>query len=189
MPEEEDWGAELEKLRPFLTLLARQNLNPRLWKDVDPSGVVQETLAEAAKSRGQFRGNGSAELDGWIRRILLNNLRDAIRRAHRDKRDVDREVSLAAAWDETTRRLEFQLAAGGPSPSERAMKREEILGLASALDGLESAQRDAVELRHLQGLALAEAARVMGRSESAVAALLHRGLEKLRSELLKKGGA
>jgi RNA polymerase sigma-70 factor (ECF subfamily) len=186
--EKEDWGRELEKLRPLLTLLTRQNLNPRLWKDVDPSGVVQDTLAEAALSRDQFQGKGSPALEGWIRRILLNNLYDAIRRVHRGKRDVDREVPLAKAFDETTRRLESQLAGGGPSPSEMVMKREEILALAVALERLEPAQRDAVELRHFQGRPLSEAALIMGRSESAVAALLHRGLEKLRNELLKKGG-
>jgi RNA polymerase sigma-70 factor (ECF subfamily) len=184
--EQEHWDGELEKLRPLLVLLARQNVHPRLWKDVDPSGVVQETLAEAHQNRAQFQGSGPGALKGWARSILLNNLRDALRKVHRGMRDVDREVPMAAAIAETTSRLESQLAGGDPSPSEIAMKNEDLVELASALERLESAQRDAVELHHLQGRSLAETALLLGRSESAAAALLHRGLKKLK-ENLKKG--
>jgi RNA polymerase sigma-70 factor, ECF subfamily len=185
-PEQEKWVSELEKLRPLLVLLARQNVHPRLWKDVDPSGVVQDTLVEAHKSRGQFQGDGPVTLKGWVRGILLNNLRDAIRKVHRGMRDVNREVPMAAAIAESTGRLESQLAGRDPSPSEIAMKSEDLVGLASALERLESAQRDAVELHHLQGRSLSETALLLGRSESAAAALLHRGLKKLK-EHLKKG--
>jgi RNA polymerase sigma-70 factor (ECF subfamily) len=184
--EQELWGTELEKLRPLLVLLARQNLHPRLWKDIDPSGVVQETLVEAHQSQTQFQGNGPAALKGWVRSILLNNLRDALRKIHRGMRDVDREVPMAAAVADSTCRLEAQLAGTDPSPSEIAMKNEDLLGLAAALQHLESAQRDAVELHHLQGRSLAETALLLGRTESAAASLLHRGLQKLK-EHLKKG--
>ncbi len=44
-------------------------------------------------------------------------------------------------------------------------------------------QRDAVILRHLQGLSLAEAARQLGRTEAAVAGLVYRGLKKLHDLL------
>ena len=184
--EESDWAQELEKLRPLITLLARQNLNPRLWNAVDPSGVVQDTLAEAAKLRHQYQGNGHATLEGWVRRILLNNLYDAIRRVHRGKRDVDIEKPLEDAFSESTGRVKKQLEGGFPSPSEVAVKGEEIRALASALEGLEPAQRQAVELHHLQGRSLSETALLLGRSEPAAAALLHRGLKKLK-EHLKKG--
>jgi RNA polymerase sigma-70 factor (ECF subfamily) len=185
-PQQDNWGGDLEKLRPLLILLARQNVHRRLWKVVDPSGVVQDTLAEAHRHREQFRGNGALALKGWVRSILLNNLRDAIRKAHRGMRDVDREVSLAAAFSETTRRLESQIAGGDLSPSAIVMKNEDLVGLASALERLEPAQRDAIEYHHLQGCSLSETASLLGRSESAAAALLHRGLKKLK-EHLKKG--
>ena len=184
--EEADWSGALEKLRPLLNLLARQNVNPRLWKSVDLSGVVQETLMEALKNRGQFRGNGAPDLGGWVRRILLHNLQDAIRGVHRDRRDVDREVPIADALDETTGRLQRQLSVREASPSEVLVRSEELLHLAVALERLEPAQREAVELHHLQGRSLAETAAILGRSESAAAALLHRGLRKLK-DLLKEG--
>jgi RNA polymerase sigma-70 factor (ECF subfamily) len=185
-PENERWAAEIEKHRPLLNVLARQNVNPRLWKDVDPSGVVQNTMAEAVDKRGQFEGGGPMALKGWLRRILLNNLYDEIRKVHREKRDVDREVSLAGAIDESTCRLQSQLSNHDSTPSMKAMRREEALGLAVALERLEPDQRNAVEFRHLQGRSLAESAALMGKSQSAVAALLHRGMVKLKS-FLKEG--
>ena len=48
---------------------------------------------------------------------------------------------------------------------------------------LPESQRDAIELFHLQGLSLREIAKQLGRSESAVAGLLHRGLRQLREEI------
>jgi RNA polymerase sigma-70 factor (ECF subfamily) len=182
--EKDALGMELGRLRPILVVLARQILNPYLWKDIDPSGVVQETLLEAHRDRKQLRGPGSPALEGWIRRILLTNLRDALRKIRRKKRDVGREIPLQAAWEESTSRVRWEQSGGDPTPSENLMRKEEVLALAAALEQLEPAQRDAVELHHVQGRSLAESATMMGRSESAVAALLHRGLEKLR-ELMK----
>jgi len=185
-PEQEKWGSNLEKVRPLLVSLARQILDRRLWKDVDPSGVVQETLVEAYRNRAQFAGNGHVAMEGWVRSILRNNLKDAIRKVHRQVRDIGREVSLGDAIAESTRRLERQLAGGDPSPSENAMRNENLLSLASALERLEPSQREAVELHHLQGRSLSDTALLLGRSSSATAALLHRGLKTLK-EHLKKG--
>jgi RNA polymerase sigma-70 factor, ECF subfamily len=69
------------------------------------------------------------------------------------------------------------------SPSQKAMRQEQVLRLADALTQLPPEQRQAVELHHLQGCPLAEVARHMDRSKGAVAALLFRGLKKLRAIL------
>ena len=58
-----------------------------------------------------------------------------------------------------------------------------LLRLSDALMELPDAQRDAVILRHLQGLSLAEAAHQLGRTEAAVAGLIYRGLNKLHDLL------
>jgi RNA polymerase sigma-70 factor (ECF subfamily) len=185
-PEEKSWDRALEELRPILLLVARQSVNPRLWKDVDPSGVVQETLVEALKGRPQFKGSGLPSLECWLRKILLHNLYDALRRIHRERRDVNRVVPIDQAVEDSTQRLQSQLTGQDASPSEIAMRKEDLFSLASALERLDEAQRSVVEIRHLQGRSLAEAAAILGRSESAVAALLHRGLKRLKEEM-KKG--
>src|SRR5262249_2741256 len=99
------------------------------------------------------------------------------------RRDVGRERSLERAVEESSARLEAWLAAEQSSPSQRAEKNEELLRLADALEQLPEAQRQAVILHHLQGCPLAQVAEQMGRSEGAVAGLLHRAFRRLRDLL------
>jgi RNA polymerase sigma factor (sigma-70 family) len=74
-------------------------------------------------------------------------------------------------------------AAGHTSPSQRAIRAEELLRLAGALAALPEPQRRAVELHYLQGLPLAQIATALGTTRPAVAGLLHRGLKALRARL------
>lgn len=69
------------------------------------------------------------------------------------------------------------------SPSQRAVKQEELIRLAEVMTKLPEAQREAVVLHHLQGLSLAEVAQEMGKTEAAVAGLLFRGLKTLHNLL------
>jgi len=72
---------------------------------------------------------------------------------------------------------------GSTSPSGRVMRQEQLLRLAEALARLPDDQRLALELHHLQGLAVQEVGRRMVRSTAAIAGLLRRGLAALREEL------
>ncbi len=176
-------GKPLESYRDYLRLLARLHLAPQLQSKVDPSDIVQETLLKAHASIAQFRGQSDAELAGWLRQILANTLAEAVGRYGAEVRDVGRELSLEAAVDESSARLERWLADEQSSPSVRVGKQEQLLRLAGALARLPEDQRQAVELHHLNARPVAEIAAEMGRSPAAVGALLYRGLKKLR-ELL-----
>lgn len=171
----------IERFRTYLLLLARMQLDPRWRVQVDPSDLVQQTLLEAHEKQAQFQGD-TAQVMAWLRKSLANNLVDRIRALGRDKRDVRREVSLAAI-ERSSAGLGELLAAHVATPSERAMRNEELLRLADALAQLSDAQREAIVLHHLQGCTLAETARALGRSEPAVAGLLHRGLKNLRESM------
>lgn len=173
-------GRELGRCREYLRVLAGMHLDPRLRVKLDPSDVVQQTLLEAHTRRDQFRGTSEAELAAWLRRMLANNLADALRGFRRAKRDLRLERSLEEAVDQSASKIDGWLVAEQSSPSEQAMKNEQLLRLTAALAGLPDAQREAVTLYHLQGCTLPELAARLGRSETAVAGLLHRGLAKLR---------
>jgi RNA polymerase sigma-70 factor (ECF subfamily) len=173
----------LEGYRNYLRLLARVQLSPRLQAKIDASDVVQQTLLEAHKCRGQLRGHSEAERLAWLRAILANVLAAAVRRFSALSRDLSRERSLEAELDRSSSRLECLLAADQTSPSERAGRGEDLLRLAHAMGGLPPDQRQVVELHHLKGMPLAEVAALMGRSRSAVAGLLFRALTKLREQL------
>jgi RNA polymerase sigma-70 factor (ECF subfamily) len=78
------------------------------------------------------------------------------------------------------------LAADQSSPSQRVMREELHIRLADALGKLPEDQRLAVELHHLKGRTVAEAAEQMGRTKTAVVGLLFRGLKKLRQLLQER---
>jgi RNA polymerase sigma-70 factor (ECF subfamily) len=176
----------LEEYRDYLLILARATLAHRLRSKLDPSDAVQQTLLRAHESRDQFRGATEAERAAWLRRILANVLAGSVRTFTTAARDVSVEQSLAAVLDSSSARLEGWLAADHSSPSEHAARGEQLLRIAGALARLPEDQRRAVELHHLQGRTLAEAAEVMGRGNRAVAGLLIRGMRRLR-QLLDEG--
>ena len=74
------------------------------------------------------------------------------------------------------------------SPSQRAMRQEDLCRLAQALAELPDEQRRAVELHHLQGCSLAEVAEQMGRPKGMIAVLVFRALQKLRGLLNEAKG-
>lgn len=176
---------DLERFRAYLGLLARLEVSPKLRDRVDLSGVVQQTLLEAhqglAEQPGRLRTDDA--LAAWLRSILSHNLADVLRKLAARKRAVSREWSLDAALDQSASRLERWLAAEQSSPSQRAIRHEELLRMAEALAGLPESQRRAIELHHLRAMPLAEIAAELGTTKAAVAGLLHRGMKALRSRL------
>ena len=169
--------------RSYLYLLARSHIGRRNQSRLDPSDIVQQTLLQAHQKQSQYRGASEAELMGWLRQILANYLADAVRGLARAKRDVSRERPLDQELDDSFTRVDGWLAAVQSSPSQQAVRSEELIRLADALTSLPLAQREAIVLHHLQGLPLAEVGQQLEKSPAAVAGLLHRGLKRLREVL------
>jgi RNA polymerase sigma-70 factor, ECF subfamily len=176
---------DLERFRAYLGLLARLEVSRTMRDKVDLSGVVQQTLLEAHQGlEGQpDRLRTDEELAAWLRSILSHNLADVLRKLAARKRDVRREWSLDAALDQSASRLERWLAAEQSSPSQRAIRQEELLRLAEAMARLPEAHRRAIELHHLRSMPLSEIADELGTTKAAVAGLLHRGMKALRARL------
>jgi RNA polymerase sigma-70 factor (ECF subfamily) len=175
-----DGLGDLERYRPYLRLLAGADVDARLQGKLDLSGVVQQTLWEAHCDRDRFSSNGAAVNESvtlaWLRRILVRNLLDELRRLGRANADLALERSL----DESSARLVDELEASDTSPSAHAARNERAFQIASALEHLPDDQRTAVVRHHLQGVPLADLAVELKRSKEAVAGLLHRGLVQLR---------
>jgi RNA polymerase sigma-70 factor, ECF subfamily len=183
--DEESRGRLLQRYREYLCLLARLQLDDRLQGKLDPSDVVQQTLIKAHRNLEQFRGQTDAEMAAWLRRILANTMTDAIRKY---QKEIHRERSLLETLNESSAKLEAWLQAEDDSPSDHAVRNEQLLHLASALARLPEDQRRAVELRYLKDVAVPEIAAQMEKTEPAVAGLLRRGLQRLREMLEEKTG-
>lgn len=177
---------QLEAFRPYLLLLARQQLNRALQAKIDPSGVVNLTLQEAGRGFATVRDHSHEAQLRWLRRILARNLIDETRAYCGPVRDAAREVSIEAELDASSGRLACCLAADQTSPSQRAERNEDLLRLSRVLLELPEEQRLAVEYHHLQGLSLAETAAQLDKTKAAAAGLVFRGLNKLR-EMLAEG--
>lgn len=177
---------DLERFRPYLRLMARVHMSPRLREKVDPSDVVQDTLVKALKCLEKLRGRSESEQAAWLRTTLANTLASAARRWRYKKRDAKREVRLEQEVHDSSARLEAILAADQTSPSMAAARNEQLVRLATALDALSEAQQEAVILFHLRQLPLAEVARLMDRTLESVAGLIKRGLEKMRASLVPR---
>jgi RNA polymerase sigma-70 factor (ECF subfamily) len=178
-----DPSQALEPFRSYLEVLARVHLDARLRGKLDPADVVQQALLRAYAAWPEMKNPDQPALTAWLRRILARTLADAVKHYERDKRAVDLERSLEADLDRSTSGMAGWLAANQTSPSQAAIRNEEMLRLADALATLPEPMREVVVLKHLRGWTLQRIGDHLGRTVPAVASLLRRGLEALREKL------
>ncbi len=169
----------LERYRDYLRLLADLRSGPWLRSLLDPSDIAQQTLLTAHAKFDQFRGTTDAELAGWLRAILANHLAAALRK-HAPRQEIG-PAAIEAELAGSSARLQDLADASQSDPGAALSRAEDRLRLASALMQLPDDQRTALELRHMEGLSVAEVGRRMGRSVPAVTGLLYRGTKALRS--------
>lgn len=163
-------GLLIETFRPMLRADAMQSL-AEVQARVGASDIVQMTWWSAFRGFPRFEGDVDAFI-GWLRNIHDRNIKDAIRDQQAGKRAIRKEISPSGG---------FQNAAGKiTSPSQKLMRREQQDQMDECMNKLPLAQREAIRWRFYEGLAVAEIVERMGRSETAVAGLLKRGLSTLR---------
>lgn len=173
----------LERYRGYLRLLADANLDRRLRAKIDASDVVQETMLQAFRGWDDLRGASEGERLAWLKQILIRNLLHAVRDFGRAKRDVKREQPLVRLAEDSSARLESLCAGDQTSPSQVAVRAEEVLKLADALETLPEEQRSAVVAYYWCGLTLAEIGQDLERTGPAVAGLIYRGVKRLKQNL------
>jgi RNA polymerase sigma-70 factor, ECF subfamily len=173
----------LERYRGYLRLLAESKLDRRLRTKIDPSDVVQETMLQAFRAWSDLRGSSEGERLAWLRQILIRTLLHAVRDFGRVKRNIAREQPLVRLADGSSMHLEALCAADQTSPSEVAVRAEELLRVADALAELPEEQRSAVLAYYWRGESVAEIGAEMERSGSAVAGLIYRGVKRLNQRL------
>jgi RNA polymerase sigma-70 factor (ECF subfamily) len=175
----------LARHRDRLRRMVALRLDPRLQARVDPSDVVQDTLAEADVKLGDYARRRPLPFYPWLRRLAWEHL-IRLHRRHvvARRRSVSREelppapLPEASAWE-----LASRLAARGSSPSARLRRDELRSRLRQALARLGDNDREALVLRYLEDLSPGEIAAVLGLTEPAVKMLQLRALQRLR-ELL-----
>ncbi len=180
-------GRLLEAQRRALYRLAERQLDGRIAVRIDASDIIQQTFLEAHRSFQQFAGQDARQLTAWLEGILDHKVAGAIRdHALLQKRNVRRDRSMDDSHGGMAP-LKQELDGGLSTPSQKAIRGEQEQLLMQALNVLPNDQREAVRLRHLEGWALSDIARHLGRSPSATAGLIKRGMQALRRQLCRDG--
>ena len=175
-------GQLLDHYRDYLLRVANDELQSDLAVKVAPSDLVQETFLQAARGFPTFKGQTEAELRGWLRRILINRLRDANRHFFRRRRRAVSQAGPLEKEDEhlcSDQRLESTRAILGAELIEA----ETAALVCAAIAKLPEAYRQVIELRHFEHQTLPQIGVVMDRSPEAVRKLWCRAVEKLICEL------
>lgn len=141
-------------------------------KPSDAEEVLQDTLLAAAKSIGDFRGEGA--FAGWLYRIAHSF---CVKRRRKGKFAPEREESL----NETRQFQNFPDA--GLGPDEHLTRRELAVALNQAISLLPNQFREVFLLRDIEGLSTEETARVLGLRLATVKTRLHRARTAIRNAL------
>ncbi len=180
----------MSRHRDRLRQMVSVRMDRRLAARVDPSDVVQETLAEAARKLPVFVRERSLPFYLWLRELAWEHLVTLYRRHVRaQRRAVTREEPAELKLsDESTIVLAYQLAPSGTSPSEQMMRSELRQRVRLALNRLAPKDREILVMRHLEQLEVGEIAAILGITEGAVMMRRLRAFERLR-RLLNDGGS
>ena len=174
-------GHLLEACRPYLLLMANEELSPKLLAKAGASDLVQESFLEAQRDFERFQGTSEPELLAWLRRILLNNIA-TFGRLFREtgKRQLDREVALS---DTALDQLLLALVDRGESPSSVVAGRERDGVLKQCLGRLPEQYRQVIRWRNYDRCSFEEIGDRMGRSAEAARKLWARAIEHLQQFL------
>ncbi|MEO1703763.1 MAG: RNA polymerase sigma factor [Pseudomonadota bacterium] len=149
------------RLAPRIMAHAFRMLNDR----AEAEDVTQEALMRLWKIAPDWR-RGEAQVTTWLYRVTANLCTDRLRKARTT--DLD-EVP--------------EIVDGAPSADETLIDKARAQALNDALATLPERQREAVVLRHIEGMTNPEIARIMDISVEAVESLTARGKRALAAIL------
>jgi RNA polymerase sigma-70 factor (ECF subfamily) len=162
-----------------------RKLPAELRGTVTADDVLQEAFIIVFREIAGFQPRGPESFSAWLATIAEHRLLDLIKAQRRAKRGGGRVAvdAYLASPDGSLVALFEQIQGRDGTPSRSAASREALSALRIGLAGLKDEYRQALGLRYLEGLPVAEVAARMQRSEHAIHMLCHRGLEQLRQVL------
>jgi RNA polymerase sigma-70 factor (ECF subfamily) len=162
---------------PRLARFVRDRCSLGMRSKESASDIAQSVCREALENWSRFRGN-PAELRQWLFHIARRKIVDRHRYWKYDKREIDRETGMTAAFDES---------APNASPSDDAIGDEQANQLADALMELDDRDREIILLARCEQIALVDIAEHYRCTEIAARKQLSRALARLESLLRTKG--
>jgi RNA polymerase sigma-70 factor (ECF subfamily) len=131
--------------------------------------VAQEAMLRLWRIAPDWR-QGEARVATWLYRVVTNLCTDRLRARGRRGGSIDLEDAP-------------EVADAAPGAEARLIEGDRMAALQAALDSLPDRQREAVVLRHIEGLSNPEIAAVMDIGVEAVESLTARGRRALQARL------
>jgi RNA polymerase sigma-70 factor (ECF subfamily) len=148
-----------------------RNMYGRTGDRAQAEDLVSDAYMRALRSIARFEG-GSGDFVAWLLRIARNLFLDHIK-------------SGRVRWEIAVE--EMPTSAAPSDPEAEAIAAVQGTELRHALARLTADQQEVVYLRFLQGLPIADVAKIMGRAEGAIKALQFRALKTLERILTAEG--
>lgn len=165
--EERAWEELVRLYAGRVYALAQSRLRrPDLAEEITQSVFV----TVATKLKGQ-QYDEQGRFEPWLFRVTMNRVRDTARRMKRHAGPLEPGV------------IEAMSPACAPPTLRNAPDADETASLRRALDTLNDADREVIELRHHGRMGFKEIAELLGEPVGTVLARHHRALRKLRSVL------
>jgi RNA polymerase sigma-70 factor (ECF subfamily) len=171
---DEQLGAHL----PALTAFVRLRLGSLIRANESCSDIVQSACREVLEHADRFQFKGEPQFRHWLFTTALRKITDRQRYYLAGKRrpPLAKTPAPEGSGDDG---LVDCYAAALPSPSQEAIKNEDIEKLERAFDRLPKQDREVVILARIVGLPPAEIAKETGQTAGAVRVRLSRALTKL----------
>jgi RNA polymerase sigma-70 factor (ECF subfamily) len=165
----------LPGLRAFIRLRAGRLVRAK----ESTTDLAQSICREILEHLERFQYRGEAGFKHWLYTTALRKLGHRRRYYAAGKRDVQREVTPAQGSKSSDPSQIEDLYKTLYTPSQEAIRNEDLERIEQAFDKLSEDQREVIVLSRLVGLSHREIAQEMNRSEVAVRSLLSRALATL----------
>ena len=143
--------------------------------------VLQETFLDVFRSIDRAKATNGPSFYSWLVSVAEHQMLDLIRAARAAKRGGG-WTPVDAQGESIVSMLE-QMAVNSRTPSRSAAGHETVAAVRGALEHLPEDYKEAVRLRYIEGLPMAEAAQRIGRTPAAFQMLCHRAVKQLAALL------
>lgn len=157
----------------------------RVSRGVDIDDLVQDTFFSALSNLDKFSWRGPGSLKAWLNTIAVHRAIDFYRRNSNDRvESLDKLLDNDSPY-RTGSGKQFAIASASrnETPHQFVEDQETASELREAVSGLPKAKRDVLRLRYFGEFTVLETARILGKQETNVKTLAHKGIRTLRSQM------
>jgi len=168
---------------PSVRLHIAKNFSRRWRSLLSEDDVMQQTYADVLHSIKRFVPVGKGSFQGWLKKLAICNLRDAVKMLEAEKRGGDRRRIEMVQRGESHVTLLRVLTARGQSPTQVVSNKEVFSILEQTVNKLPESYRTVIRMYDLEGKPIEQITKALKRSAGAVYMLRARAHDRLRNLL------